>query len=86
MTDPASVADKVRLFMLEELDFVGDASELTDEYQLLEMGALDSLRIMALVEYLEAEFEIIVDEDDIVAESFETIRHIADLVGTKQDA
>ena len=44
---------------------------------------LDSLGIMALVEYLEAAFDIVIDEDDIVAERFETIASIAALADTK---
>ncbi|HEX6568334.1 MAG TPA: acyl carrier protein [Acidimicrobiales bacterium] len=78
--------DHVRQFVVEELEFVGEAHELTDDYPLLEEGVLDSLGIMALVEYLEAAFDIVIDEDDVVAERFETIRSIADLVDAKQAA
>lgn len=79
-----NTADHVRRFVIEELEFVGDPGDLTDDYQLLEEGVLDSLGIMALVEYLEAEFDIVIDEDDVVAERFETIRSISDLVDAKQ--
>jgi len=79
-----NTADHVRRFVIEELEFVGDPVDLTDDYQLLEEGVLDSLGIMALVEYLEAEFDIVIDEDDVVAERFETIRSISDLVDAKQ--
>jgi acyl carrier protein len=41
---------------------------------------------MALVEYLEAAFDIVIDEDDVVAERFETIDSIAGLVTAKQAA
>jgi acyl carrier protein len=81
-----TTADHVRQFVVEELEFVGDPSELSDDYQLLEEGVLDSLGIMALVEYLEAEFDIVIDEDDVVAERFETIRSITELVDAKQAA
>jgi acyl carrier protein len=78
-----TTADHVREFVVEELEFVGDPDDLTDDYQLLEEGVLDSLGIMALVEYLEAAFDIVIDEDDIVAERFETIRSISELVDGK---
>lgn len=81
-----TTADHVRQFVVEELEFVGDPGELSDDYQLLEEGVLDSLGIMALVEYLEAEFDIVIDEDDVVAERFETIRSITELVDAKQAA
>ncbi|HET9610074.1 MAG TPA: acyl carrier protein [Acidimicrobiales bacterium] len=81
-----TTADHVRQFVVEELEFVGEPGELSDDYQLLEEGVLDSLGIMALVEYLEAEFDIVIDEDDVVAERFETIRSITELVDAKQAA
>jgi acyl carrier protein len=79
-----TVADLVRRFVVEELDYEGEPEDLTGDLELLEEGVLDSLRIMALVEYLEAEFDIVIDEDDVVAERFETIDAIAGLVAAKQ--
>ena len=75
--------DHVRQFVVDELEFTGEPDELTDDYELLEEGVLDSLGIMALVEYLEAAFDIVIDEDDIVAERFETIATIAALADAK---
>ena len=78
--------DHVRQFVVDELEFTGEPDELTDDYELLEEGVLDSLGIMALVEYLEAAFDIVIDEDDIVAERFETIASIAALADAKLTA
>lgn len=81
-----TVPDDVRRFLLAELEYLGDEEELTTDYPLLEAGVLDSLGIMALVEYLEAEFDIVIDEDDVVAEHFLTIAAVAALVSTKRAA
>lgn len=81
-----TAADHIRRFVVEELDYVGEPEELTGDLELLEEGVLDSLGIMALVEYLEAAFDIVIDEDDVVAERFETIDAIAGLVTAKQAA
>jgi acyl carrier protein len=81
-----TAADHIRRFVVEELDYMGEPEELTGDLELLEEGVLDSLRIMALVEYLEAAFDIVIDEDDVVAERFETIDAIAGLVTAKQAA
>ena len=78
-----TTVDHVRRFVIEELDFVGEPDELTDDFELLEEGVLDSLGIMALVEYLEAAFDIFIDEYDIVAERFETVVSIAGLADAK---
>ena len=76
-TTDMTTKDHVRQFVLDELEYVGEPEDLTDEFELLEEGVLDSLGIMALVEYLEGAFDIVIDEDDIVAELFETIASIA---------
>ena len=82
-TTEMTTTEHVRRFVVEELEFTGEPDELTDEFELLEEGVLDSLGIMALVEYLEAAFDIVIDEDDIVAERFETIASIAALADAK---
>ena len=82
-TTDMTTKDHVRQFVLDELEYVGEPDDLTDEFELLEEGVLDSLGIMALVEYLEGAFDIVIDEDDIVAERFETIASIAALADTK---
>ena len=69
-TTDMTTKDHVRQFVLDELEYVGEPEDLTDEFELLEEGVLDSLGIMALVEYLEGAFDIVIDEDDIVAERF----------------
>ena len=82
-TTEMTTTEHVRRFVLEELEYAGDPVDLTDDFELLEEGVLDSLGIMALVEYLEAAFDIVIDEDDIVAERFETIASIAALADAK---
>ena len=82
-TTDMTTKDHVRQFVLDELEYLGEPEDLTDEFELLEEGVLDSLGIMALVEYLEGAFDIVIDEDDIVAERFETIASIAALADTK---
>ena len=82
-TTDMTTKDHVRQFVVDELEYTGEADELTDDFELLEEGVLDSLGIMALVEYLEAAFDIVIDEDDIVAERFETITSIAALADAK---
>lgn len=78
-----STAEQIRDFLVDEVGFEGERAELSDDHPLLDAGVLDSLAIVALVEFLEATFEIEIDEDDIVAERFETIGAISDLVDSK---
>jgi acyl carrier protein len=51
---------------------------------LLANGILDSLGILDLVGYLEAEFGITVSDEDLVPEHFETRRRLEEFVTSKR--
>jgi len=50
---------------------------------LLDSGVIDSLGTLELVAYLEREFDFIVEDEDMVADHFETIASITAFVKTK---
>jgi acyl carrier protein len=71
----------LRRFIIDELSFAGDASLLEDDdYPLLENDVIDSLGVFQLVSFLETEFAIEVDDDELVPDNFGSIRLIAALV------
>lgn len=57
--------------------------QLADDAPLLESGIVDSMGILQLVGFLESEFSIVVDDEDILPENFETMTSIVNLVVTK---
>jgi acyl carrier protein len=76
--------DRVRSFIIDELRFRGSAKDLKNDYPLLENEVLDSMGIFQVVSFLEAEFGIEVDDEDLVPDNFGTIDLIAGLVESKQ--
>ena len=50
---------------------------------LLDGGIIDSMGTLEVVQYLEDEFGIEVDDEDMVADHFNSIRAIADYIQTK---
>jgi len=64
-------------------EHVGTQSDLTLDYPLIENGLLTSLQTMELVMFMEGEFGITVDDDDIVEENFATLGDIVALVESK---
>lgn len=54
-----------------------------DDRQLLN-GVLDSLGLMQLVAYLEEEFNVDIDDQDMVADNFKDISRITALIQSKQ--
>jgi len=73
-----SVQDHLREFIVEELGWRG--AELADDYPLLENHVIDSLGIFQLVGYLETEYDITIDESELIPEKFATLASIAELV------
>jgi acyl carrier protein len=76
--------DRVRSFIIDELRFRGSAKDLKNDYPLLEKEVLDSMGIFSVVSFLESEFGIEVDDEDLVPDNFGTIDLIANLVESKQ--
>ena len=76
--------DKIRSFILSDLQFAGPADELTDDYPLIGNNALDSLGIFHLVSFLERQFGVQIDDHELVPDNFGTIGRIAALVHQKQ--
>lgn len=58
--------------------------QLTDDLPLLETGVVDSLGILDLVAFIEDEFGVAADDDDLIPENFETIQSMARFVGQRR--
>jgi acyl carrier protein len=73
------IASRVRHFIKEEVLHGEDGIVVTDDSPLLN-GTLDSVGLLQLVAFLEEEFDIEIDDAEIVPEHFSTISSIQDLV------
>jgi methoxymalonate biosynthesis acyl carrier protein len=74
-----NIKERVRLFLL---GFFKN-HELTDDENIFASGYVNSLFAMQLIMFLEQEFEIQVDSDDLDLENLETINVITNLVARK---
>ena len=78
------VEDTVRRFITEELAHEGAGGGITDDYPLLERQVLDSLGLFQLVGFLESEYGVEIDDEELVPDNFGTIGDIAKLVESKR--
>lgn len=62
---------------------VTGSSELSDDYELIENGVLTSLQTVELVMFMEQEFGVTVEDEELNEENFATVRDIAGLVASK---
>lgn len=71
--------EKIRAFLAKYFKQV----QLRDDDQLFSLGFVDSLFVMQLVTFLESEFAIVLDNDDLEFSHFRTIQSMSDLIERK---
>ena len=70
------IKPKIRSFIIENFLF-GDDNGLKDDTSFLEEGIIDSTGVLELVTYLEEEFEISVDDEELIPENLDSINNVA---------
>ena len=66
---------KIREFIIENFLF-GNANGLEDGTSFLEEGIIDSTGILELVTYLEDEFEITIEDEELIPENLDSINNV----------
>jgi acyl carrier protein len=56
---------------------------MKDEDSLMEKQLVDSLGLLSIITFLEADFEIVISEEDIVSHHFASIKAISEFVEKK---
>jgi acyl carrier protein len=62
-----------------------NASTFNPDVDLLEQGIIDSLGVMSLLTFIEEEFGLIVPDEDIIPENFQSIRDLAQFIHGKKN-
>ncbi|MCW9024276.1 MAG: acyl carrier protein [Gammaproteobacteria bacterium] len=79
-----SVKDKVRGYILENYLFSDDPSALADGDSFLDKGIIDSTGILEVIYFLEDEFGVSVEDDEMVPENLDSVDNIVAFIGKKQ--
>ena len=75
-------AEKIKDFIKQEILFEDTSQALNEDTPLLN-GVMDSLGLMQLVAFIEEEYDVEIDDADMVADHFRTVHDIEDLVNQK---
>lgn len=73
---------QVRKFLSEAYQVNPD--DLSVDTNLIEAGIVDSSGILELIDFLETEFSILVSDEEIADDHFETIQNILNFIESKQ--
>lgn len=77
------IQDQIRSFIIDTGRWHRSPGELTPEYPLIDEEVLDSMGIFELVSFIEDELGILIDDDDLIVENFESIHAIGSMVAAK---
>ena len=71
----SDIRRKVRAFVVENFLF-GNEDGVKDDTSFLDEGIIDSTGILEMVSYLEAEFSISVDDEELIPENLDSIKNV----------
>lgn len=79
-----STEQKVRDYILDNYLFTDDQSALNNSDSFLDKGIIDSTGIMEVIFFLEEEFGVEVEDEEMVPENLDSVDNIVKYIGVKQ--
>jgi len=74
---------KIRKFIFENFLFDAEDSALQNDTSFLEHGIIDSTGVLELVDWLEEDFDITVDDEELVPENLDSVNNLAAFIVKK---
>ncbi|WP_438290548.1 acyl carrier protein [Streptomyces sp. HUAS TT7] len=79
-------AAEIRDFVVTQYLSGEDASDLTDDYDLIESGVIDSLGLVRLIAHISQAYEVPLDDIEFGPDNFRSIDAITDLITSHTEA
>jgi acyl carrier protein len=83
MSDEEKAVLVLRKFILENYLFTDDESELNNCDSFLENQILDSMGILELVSFLEEQFGVKTEDQEMIPENLDSVNKVVTFVGVK---
>ena len=77
------IKTKIKEYIANNLLFSNDGYKYPDNASFLEEGIVDSQGVMELVMFVEDEFKVTVDDEDITPDNFDSVSLLADYIKRK---
>lgn len=81
-----SVEQKIRDYILENYLFTEDQDVLASADSFLEKGILDSTGILEIIYFIEDEFGVKVEDEEMVPENLDSVNNLVTFIGKKNSA
>jgi acyl carrier protein len=77
------IEEKIRNYIAQNILFSKNGYQYPDETSFLEEGIVDSTSVLELVMFVEENFGLTVDDQDIVPENFDSVSNLAAYIRSK---
>jgi Acyl carrier protein len=81
-----STVDIIRNYILENYLFTSDQSALANDTSFLKSGIIDSTGILEVISFLESEFGITVEDEEMIPENLDSVDNLVAFVARKKRA
>ena len=78
-----AVVDEIRSFIIRTFP-LARGRKLEVDAPLLTSGIVDSLGVLTIVDFVQRHFEVELLDDDLTADNFGSIRHLASLIASRR--
>ena len=79
-----AISEAIADFIVDDLDWDGTKAALLGASPVDLPAVLDSADLLELAGYLEDQFGVVIEDEEIVAENFTTVEQLAGFIVTKQ--
>ncbi len=80
MNETIEIEPRIRAYILENLLFSSDGSDLPNDASLLDRGIIDSTGVLEIVLFLESEFGIAIKASEMLPENFDSVNNMVRFV------
>ncbi|MFH2035354.1 MAG: acyl carrier protein [Candidatus Zixiibacteriota bacterium] len=84
MTDQAEIRTKLREFITDNFLIGSDIETIKDNDSFMEKEIIDSTGILELTSFVEEEFEITIDDEEMIPDNLDSIEKLSGFIVTKQ--
>jgi len=81
-----TIEAKLRTYILEDFLFTDDESDLSSSDSFLEKGIIDSTGIMEVIFFINDEFGIEVEDDEMIPDNLDSVNNIVAFIEKKKKA
>ena len=81
--DTEHIGQIIKEYITKELAYGRSDLDLTDEFPLIEQSIIDSMGIFRLMTFMEEEFGLVLEPEELRLENFESVQAIKSLVLSK---